>query len=202
MTLSDTIIFMHGGPATGKTSIGERLAEELGIPYFSKDGVKEPIFDHVGLPTAWETDGPLAGKKMDDAAKTILCYLIEAQLSAHQACVIDSTFQSTELPTLLAIFERHPCVPIQVHCRADADLIEDRYRRRAATGERHPGHLDQFLADSFDKAELERVYQPLAIGGHVLDADTTDFSDADFEKLLESVKRLSRGVPRDDVTDI
>jgi len=191
MNLSDTIIFMHGGPATGKTTIGKRLARELDIPYFSKDGVKEPIFDHVGLPTTWETDGPLAGKKMDEAAITILCYLVEAQLSAHQACVIDSTFQSRDVPTLLAIFDRHRCLPIQIHCRADAALIEDRYHRRAATGERHPGHLDQFLADTFDAAKRERDFQPLAIGGHVLTADTTDFSDADFGKLLESIKKLT-----------
>jgi dephospho-CoA kinase len=40
------LILLHGGPATGKTTLGLRLAETFGVPYISKDGVKEPIFDH------------------------------------------------------------------------------------------------------------------------------------------------------------
>jgi len=57
--MKDMIFIMQGGPATGKTTVGQRLARSLKIPYFSKDGVKEPIFDDVGCPVAFETDEPL-----------------------------------------------------------------------------------------------------------------------------------------------
>lgn len=184
------IIIMQGGPTTGKTTIGRRLAQSLAISYFSKDGVKEPIFDCVGCPTAWETEEALSGRKMDDAACTILFYLMEEQLKAGVGCVIDSTFQAHHTPTLRGLIERYPFLPIQVVCRADAEMLAQRYRRRAETGERHPGHLDQSLADNFDADLLARIFRPLDIGGHILRADTTDFTDDDYRKLLKGIEDI------------
>ena len=74
---------MIGGPATGKTTIGRRLANYYKLTYISKDGVKEPIFDHVGCPTSIENDTPLSGIKMDDAAQAILLYIIESHVEAE-----------------------------------------------------------------------------------------------------------------------
>jgi hypothetical protein len=39
---------------------------------------------------------------------------------------------------------------------------------------------------------MERRYRPLEIGGHVLDADTTDFKEDDFRKLLKSIESSER----------
>ncbi len=164
------------------------------IPYFSKDCVKEPIFDHVGCPTAWETEHPLSGRKMDDAANAILFCLIEAQLQAGCACVIDSTFTARHVPTLLQLKSRHALTPIQVHCRAEATELARRYRKRAETGERHRGYLDQDLSDHFDADRMEAMFQPLDIGGHVLSADTTDFKEDDFHALEQSIERLVVGI--------
>lgn len=99
---------MQGGPATGKTTVGQRLARSLNIPYFCKDGVKEPIFDTVGCPVAWETHETLSGKKMDNAAISILFYVIAMQLQAGCARIIDSTFETCHTPTLRALICHHP----------------------------------------------------------------------------------------------
>ena len=189
---TNTIIIMQGGPATGKTTLGKRLAASLRIPYFSKDGVKEPFFDHVGCPTEWETDHPLSGRKMDDAANAILFYLMEAQLQAGCGCVIDSTIAAHHVPALLALKSRIPFTPIQILCRAEAAEMTRRHRRRAETGERHPGHLDQRRSDTFDAEIMDRLYRALDIGGHVLEADTTDFKKDDFRRLLKSIESLER----------
>ncbi|MEM7118923.1 MAG: AAA family ATPase [Chloroflexota bacterium] len=189
--MKTTVFIMQGGPATGKTTIGLRLAQSLNIPYFSKDGVKEPIFDAVGCPVAWETDEPLSGKKMDDAAISILFYVIAMQLQAGRTCIIDSTFEACHAPTLRVLKSQHPFTPIQILCRAEAGELAKRYIRRAETGERHPGHLDQALSDAFDMEQLNLTYQqPLDIGGHVLSVDSTDFKEEDYQKLLHSIKQL------------
>ena len=49
-----------------------------------------------------------------------------------------------------------------------------------------------FLEDDlFDADELERQYQqPLDIGVYVLNVDTTDIMDQDFERLLISIESL------------
>ena len=67
-----------------KTTVGKILAKHFGLPYFSKDGVKEPIFDHVGCPTSIENETPLSGIKMDDAAQAILIHLLKMQISANK----------------------------------------------------------------------------------------------------------------------
>lgn len=192
MDITNKIFIMQGGPATGKTTIGKRLAQSFKIPYLSKDGVKEPIFDHVGCPIAFETDETLSGRKMDDAAIAILFYLIEMQAQARNSCLIDSTFEARHTPTLREHQSRYPFTPIQILCRAEEAELARRYQRRAETHERHPGHLDQILSDTFDAAQLERTFQhPLDIGGHVLPVDSTDFKEDDFQKLLHSIEQLT-----------
>jgi predicted kinase len=189
--MQNTILFMQGGPATGKTTIGQRLARSLKIPYFSKDGVKEPIFDDVGCPVALETDEPLSGRKMDNAAITILFYLLEMQLQAGCACIIDSTFEARHTSKLQTLMSQFPFTPIQILCRTEGSELAKRYQRRAETNERHPGHLDQVLLDTFDMEKLELTFQqPLDIGGRVLSVDSTDFKEDDYQKLLHSIEQL------------
>lgn len=198
--MRNTIFILLGAPATGKTTIGTRLAKSLKIPYFSKDGVKEPIFDDVGCPVAMETDDPLSGRKMDNAALSILIYLIEMQLQAGCGCIIDSTFQTRHTPALKSLQSRYPFMPIQIMCRAEEAELAKRFKRRAETGERHAGHLDHLLSDTFDMAQLEQSFQqPLDIGGHLLCVDSTDFQEDDYQKLLLSIKRLT-GEERTDKT--
>ena len=85
------ILILQGGPATGKTTLGKKIAKEFQFPYFSKDNIKELIFDFIGLPTTPallndntsqnssydENEGKLSGMKMDEASVAILFQLIE-----------------------------------------------------------------------------------------------------------------------------
>lgn len=184
------IVIMVGGPATGKTMLGRRIAETFHIPYFSKDGVKEPIFDQVGCPVTWSAPGPLAGEKMDAASLTILLYVMEAQSRAGKACVIDSTFQEKELSRLKILQARFPFIPIQVHCYTEASELARRYQRRAEIHERHPGHLDHQLAAAFDAVALEKQYRPLALDGPVFRIDTTSLHEDPVQRLLKSLEEF------------
>ena len=40
-----TIIIITGDLAAGKTSYGKKISNELKIPFFSKDEIKEVIYD-------------------------------------------------------------------------------------------------------------------------------------------------------------
>ncbi len=178
---------MGGGPATGKTTLGKRIAKTLQIPYFSKDGIKEPIFNHVGCPVTWSAQGPLAGEKMDEASVSILLYLMEEQSRAGKACVIDSTFQEKELSRLNALRRRFPIFPIQVHCQTEPTELARRYQRRAEIRNRHPGHLDHQLAAEFDADALQKKYRPLELGGPVFRIDTTSLQENPVQILLKSL---------------
>lgn len=189
--MRDFIFIVTGGPATGKSTVGTRLAQSLEIPYFSKDGVKEPIFDDLGIPVAMETDEPLSGRKMDNAAITILFYLIEMQLKSGCVCVIDCNFRAQHAETLNALLSQYPATPVQILCQADGDELARRYQRRAEGDVRHRGHLDHTLSDEFDLEDLTQLYQsPLDIGGHVLTVDSTEFQEEDYQKLLQSIQQV------------
>jgi hypothetical protein len=64
----------------------------------------------------------------------------------------------------------------------------ERYRQRAESGERHPGHVDHTTFDELAPALLKGMYEPLGIGGAVLHLDTTDFARIDYTALLEDIR--------------
>jgi hypothetical protein len=66
-----------------------------------------------------------------------------------------------------------PGALLEVHCACPPDLARRRYTARR----RHPCHLDtQLLADAWDRWVREDA-RPLALGGPVLEVDTTRAAD-------------------------
>ena len=182
---------MVGGPATGKTTIGRRLADYYKLAYMSKDGVKEPMFDHLGCPTSMENDSPLSAIKMDDAAQAILLYLIETHVQADTGCLIDSTFGESHSPYLEKLINRYNFKPIQVVCYADKEILKKRYHDRANQNLRHPGHLDNFLADSFEEInEMFNINKPLTLDSHNFKVDTSHFKEENFNRLIDSINNI------------
>src|SRR5690348_7348723 len=119
----------------------------------------------------------------------LLYQFAETILRAHQSCIIESYFHP-EFATsdLLALQERSPFTPIQVHCHTSLSLALERYQQRFESGERHPGHIDQVHLPAMRAALLTQPeLQPLAIGGHIIELDTTDFAAIDYEKLFDQV---------------
>ena len=182
---------MVGGPATGKTTIGKRLADYYKLTYMSKDGVKEPIFDHVGCPTSIENDSALSGIKMDDAAQSILLYLIETHVQADSGCLIDSTFGDNHVPHLNELINRYDFKPIQVVCSAEKEILKKRYYNRANQNLRHPGHLDKILADSFEEInEMFNINKPLTLDSYDFKVDTSHFKEENFNGLIDSINEI------------
>lgn len=182
---------MLGGPATGKTTVSTKLARSLQIPYLSKDGIKEVIFDEIGLPSAMDTADPLPGQRMDNAAVSILFYLIERQLESCCPFIVDCNFRRQHSDTMRTIISRYSVTPFQILCQAEGSELADRYKRRAETGERHPGHPDKILAQNFNLDELSNLYQnPLDIDGHVLELDSTRFGEQDYTEFLKNLRKI------------
>ena len=79
---------------------------------------------------------------------------------------------------------------MQILCQAEGKELANRYRRRAETGERHQGHRDKILAQKFNLDELSYLYQnPLDIGGHVLELDSTNFKEENYQELLKTLRK-------------
>ena len=197
------IIILQGGPATGKTTLGKKVAKEFQFPYFSKDNIKELIFDYIGLPTTPalfsdntsqntsddENEGKLSGMKMDEASVAILFQLIEAHIQVKKSCIIDCTFDEIHSSTFKKLKSKYFFFPIQIYCYADLDVLSQRYKERAETRERHPGHFDNLLLQSFLEDPSRYDLQPIDIEGAMFSINTTNHSSKDYDQLIDSISK-------------
>ena len=181
-----------GLPATGKSTLAELLQSELGWPLFTKDGFKELLFD-VG-----EWDGAAFGRaeSMRIGAQAIaLMFAVAREVArAGQSCIIEANF----LPHL-APADLGPLKPFadlrQVHCTIPDDQVIQRYRNRAAAGERHPVHADVEALDDL----IQRIEQG---GGRPLPLDVpllqVDSSNGFSPPVSEIVAFLQEAIKRSD----
>ncbi len=177
------VLIVTGPPCSGKTTLGKRLAAELRLPFFHKDGFKELLFERLGVGER------LWSRRLSLASFDLLFYVLEAQLQAGGSLVIEGNFNAeADTPRFIALLEKYPFLPFQVVCRARGETLLQRFRARAASGERHPGHLDHLLADELRQALLRGATPPLDLPGQRVEIDTTDFDAIDYPDLLSTLK--------------
>jgi predicted kinase len=180
---SPTVVIVTGLPGTGKTTLGRRLAADLRLPFLYKDGIKETLFDALGWSDReWS-------RRLGLASYDLLYHFVEVELAAGRSLVVESNFSPVyDTPRFLAIKERHGFEPFQILCYATGEVVLHRFRLRAASADRHPGHVESANMAEFEPKLLQRRAEPLAVGGTLIEVDTTDFADMDYASILSSVR--------------
>jgi predicted kinase len=134
------LIVVNGLSGTGKTGIAKRLAADLGLPCIGNDQLKEVLFDTLG----W-TDLEWS-KKLGVASAGLLWSVCRSLLEAGQSFVIEGAFHiEDDGPRLRGLRELFDPRIAEVHCFARREVLAQRVKERAESGERHPGHGDQDL---------------------------------------------------------
>ena len=131
------LIVVSGAPASGKTTISRRLEVDLSVPLIAKDDIKEMLFDHLEQHDRdWSTtEGKMAIAMMYAGAEVLLAegYHVMIESSFNRDYSID------EIDTVCG---RTGANVIEVYCRLDHTLRQERWTARTLSGDRHPGHLD------------------------------------------------------------
>lgn len=179
------LLIVLGPPAAGKTTLARRLAANLTLPLMTKDMIKELLLTILGY------DDIAQSRRLGHASIMLLLQFAEVQVAARRSCLIECNLRAQwNNAHLQELQQRHPFYPVQVLCRADDAVLFERYRRRATSGERHPGHLDNARCAEWDAEQVRAQCEPLAIGGEVIEVDTTDFAAVDYPGLLARVRAL------------
>lgn len=177
------LLLVSGPPGSGKTTLGEKIAHDLKMPFFNKDGIKETLFDTLGWSDReWS-------RQLGIASARLLFHYIERQLAAGQSVVAESAFQAAyDAPRLPALREQFHCRVLEAHCTAAPDVLLARVLERAQSRQRHPGHGELAQLEELRANLLSGVYRPLSGDGAALIVDTTDLARLDYQSLLQIIR--------------
>jgi predicted kinase len=186
------LIIVSGLPATGKTTLAQHIATYFKLPLMTKDTIKETLYDVLGCSDLEKS------RHLGHASMVLLYQFAKAILQTGRSCVIESTFHP-EISTfdLLSLQQRCPFMSLEILCVTETPILISRWKRRKASGERHPGHLDHLMENHVTAPSKQEQFRPLPLNGHVIELDTTYFEKIDYEQLVAYMRRILYQEERD-----
>ena len=179
------VLIITGPPASGKSTLGRELAQQLGLPFIGKDVFKEILFDHLGWSDReWS-------RRLGAASMDLLHRTAAALLEAGHSVALEANFYSEwDTPKLLKLAEVTGCRFVQVVCTASKSTLAERYRRRSKSGERHPGHTQSEDLEETIKRLFTGRWDALALEGPLITVETESLpSAAVLGDIVSQVRR-------------
>ena len=178
------MLIVNGLPGTGKTTLAKRLAADTALPVFSRDGIYETLYD------ALECDSQGLPPLLGSAAYALLYSVAGSVLAAGQPAIIEGFFGRPALRTAELLHMRQMCdfSPFQIMCKADGRILLERFLARAGTAGRHSSHQDMRWIAQNEELILVGHLPPLALGGQIVEIDTTTPHSFDYTDLLQRVR--------------
>jgi predicted kinase len=165
-------LLINGPPASGKTSLGLRLASLLTLPFLSRDTVKEPLFDVLGTPDR-ETNRALGRASLE------IIWSVIADFPDEVNVIVEAWFGAPPYDDVMAGLRRARIGGVaELWCHAPGDVLAARYAERV--GQRHPGHPDASYAPEL--ALLAPQVAAMGIGP-VFAVDTSDLARVDVQEI-------------------
>jgi predicted kinase len=182
MEIKPVLIVINGRPASGKSTLGKRLSEDLSVPHLYKDEIKELLFDSLGYGDRdWST-------KYNAPSYALINLMAKKILKSGNSVIIESNFSPKfDNENIETIAKETGVRIIQILCTADKEILFERFKERAHLGARHPGHNDDKDLDLAHKRHFTDEFVPLDLPGELVQYDTTKQSEEKYRDLLNKL---------------
>ena len=180
------LTIVNGLPGAGKSTLARRLAADLRFPLFSRDSIYETLYD--ALASASNDAPPLLGS----AAFALFYDVTGCVLAAGQPVIVEGFFGRPDLrrAEFLRLRRAHDFEPFEVLCKADGRVLLARFLTRAGSDERHGGHRDMEWLEHNKERLLQGRQTPLALGGQIVEIDTTTPDSFDYADILRRIQAV------------
>lgn len=178
------LIIITGLPGTGKTTLGERLAQQYQLPFISKDALKNRMFDALGWSDkTWSL-------KVSAASHRIMDDFITQELGSQHSLIIESNFKVEIDSERFRKFQtQYACSIVQILCWAEGKVVFERFMARNGTAARHEGHVEAIAPEEI-RAEFVAANgkdTPLDIDVTTIELDTTNLSKIDYTRVYTAI---------------
>ncbi len=167
---------MSGIPASGKSTLGKRIATALGLPVLDKDDFLEALYESHGIGDgAWR-------RKLSRTADEML----KERTLSLESSVITSWWRHPQSPddsgTPIEWLSALEARLIEVHCVCPPHIAAERFLSRT----RHKGHLDHLKtrAEILGSFEQQAALGPLGVGSLV---EIETHQDVDGAALVSEI---------------
>lgn len=178
------LLLVSGMPASGKSTLAEQLARELQVPFFTKDGIKELLFDAEDVEMSQMDEE--TSERLGAQAMTVLYDIAQRILDANGSLLLEANFRAQLARTQIEPFLSQAIVR-QVACHVPVEQVVQRFEERQSGHERHPVHAEvddtQHLAEDLERKD----YGPIPDLPTLL-VDTSD----GFDPSLAEIARFCR----------
>ena len=184
-------ILVAGVPATGKGRMAQELSQRLGLPWLSKDAIKEKLYDTVGFRSREEKVA------LGEGALEALYYTAGQLLQAGVSCILENNFEEVSKPGLLALLERCQCQAVTVFLTGEPEALYRRFLQRDRSPQRPERPGGEPLPpppslEAFTQAWRARGMADFTVPGPRVLVDTTDFSTVDYGAIARQVGEALR----------
>lgn len=198
-------IFVAGMPAAGKSTVAKKIAERMKLPVFSKDVIKEQLYDRIGFRSRQEK------VQLGIASMGIMYHIAEQLMGAAQPFILENNFEHSSEPGLKALLAKYQYPALTILLTGDPDVICQRFLERDAGPDRHRGHVVNdcypekegggsqgkkaatLSREDYLHAVKTRGFDDFFVGGERIRVDMTDFSKMDMEKLFLQIAAWKEG---------
>ena len=154
------------------------------MPFLYKDGIKETLFDTLG----WSDREWSRRLGVATYGCSFTCWRWSWRQGARSWSRATLTPNAPDHPSSRCANATASIQYRSAASRMGAVLLE-RFRSRAATNERHPGHVETPNMAEFEPVLLRGRLDPLPLDGLMIEVDTTDLAKVDIEAIMREVSQ-------------